>query len=59
MMLQILLQLAADRPIVDASAWAQPLADRVCVRHHCPKMYGGKFALNYFFKPGDVSGVGD
>ena len=59
MMLQILLQLAADRPIVDASAWAQPLADRARVRHHCPKMYGGKFALNYFFKPGDVSGVGD
>ena len=59
MMLQVLLQLASERPAVDASAWAQPLAARARVRQHCPKMYGGRFALNYFFRPQVVSGVGD
>lgn len=59
MMLQVLLQLASERPAVDASAWAQPLAARARVRQHCPKMYGGRFALNYFFRPQGVSGVGD
>ena len=59
MMLQVLLQLASERPAVDASAWAQPLVAKARVRQHCPKMYGGQFALNYFFRPRDVSGLGD
>ena len=59
MMLQVLLQLASERPAVDASAWVQPLAAKARVRQHCPKMYGGQYALNYFFRPRDISGVGD
>ena len=59
MILQVLLQLASERPAVDASAWVQPLAAKARVRQHCPKMYGGQYALNYFFRPGDISGVGD
>lgn len=57
MMLQILLALAAERRVVDASRWSQDPAAKTRVRSHCPKLFGGQFALNFFHKPGDVSGV--